>query len=80
MPRESVGMSTIVVRCYRATVLLLKVPNVLCAALQVAAIVLMYYMQCYGKLRYNVVIHVVMHSTIVLLVLRCRALHKGPGL
>ena len=76
MPRESVGMSTIAVRCYKATVLLLKVPNVLCAALQVAAIVLMYYMQCYGKLRYNVV----MHSTIVLLVLRCRALHKGPGL
>ena len=76
MPRESVGMSTIVVRCYRATVLLLKVPNVLCAALQVAATVLMYYMQCYGKLRY----HVVMHSTIVLLVLLCRALHKGPGL
>ena len=37
MPRESVGMSTIVVRCYEATVLLLKVPNVLCAALQVAA-------------------------------------------
>ena len=69
-------MSTIVVRCYRATVLLLKVPNVLCAALQVAATVLMYYTQCYGKLRYNVV----MHSTIVLLVLRCRALHKGPGL
>ena len=32
MPRESVGMSTIVVRCYKATVLLLKVPNVLCAA------------------------------------------------
>ena len=62
MPRESVGMSTIVVRCYRATVLLLKVPNVLCAALQVAATVLMYYMQCSGKLRYNVVIH----STIVL--------------
>ena len=62
MPRESVGMSTIVVHCYRATVLLLKVPNVLCAALQVAATVLM------------------LHSTIVLLVLRCRALHKGPGL
>ena len=76
MPRESVGMSTIVVRCYRATVLLLKVPKVLCAALQVADIVLMYYTQCYGKLRY----HVVMHSTIVLLVLLCRALHKGPGL
>ena len=76
MPRESVGMSTIVVRCYRATVLLLKVPNVLCATLQVAAIVLMYYTQCYGKLRY----HVVMHSTVVLLVLLCRALHKGPGL
>ena len=76
MPRESVGMSTIVVRCYRATVLLLKVPNVLCAALQVAAIVLMYYTQCYGKLHY----HVVMHSTIVLLVLLYRALHKGPGL
>ena len=47
MPRESVGMSTIVVHCYKATVLLLKVPNVLCAALQVAATVLMYYMQCY---------------------------------
>ena len=62
MPRESVGMSTIVVRCYEATVLLLKVPNVLCAALQVAATVLMYYMQCYGKLRYNVLIH----STIIL--------------
>ena len=76
MPRESVGMSTIVVRCYKATVLLLKVPNVLCTALQVAATVLMYYTQCYRKLRYNVV----MHSTIVLLVLRCRALHKGPGL
>ena len=76
MPRESVGMSTIVVRCYRATVLLLKVPNILCAALQVAVIVLIYYTQCYGKLRY----HVVMHSTIVLLVLLCRALHKGPGL
>ena len=62
MPRESVGMSKIVVHCYEATVLLLKVPNVLCAALQVAATVLMYYMQCYGKLRYNVVIH----STIIL--------------
>ena len=62
MPRESVGMSTIVVCCYEATVLLLKVPNVLCAALQVAATVRMYYMQCYGKLRYNVVIH----STIIL--------------
>ena len=36
-------MSTIVVHCYRATVLLFKVPNVLCAALQVAATVLMYY-------------------------------------
>ena len=69
-------MSTIVVRCYRVIVLLLKVPNVLCAALQVAATVLMHYTQCYGKLRYNVV----KHSTIVLLVLRCRALHKGPGL
>ena len=76
MPRESVGMSTIVVHCYRATVLLLEVPNVLCAALQVAATVLMYYTQCYGKLCYSVV----MHSTIVLLVLLCRALHKGPGL
>ena len=62
MPRESIGMSTIVVRCYKATVLLLKVPNVLCTALQVAATVLMYYMQCYGKLHYNVVIH----STIIL--------------
>ena len=76
MPRESVGMSTIVVHHYEATVLLLKVPNVLYAALQVAATVLMYYTQCYGKLHYNVV----MHSTIVLLVLRCRVLHKGPGL
>ena len=76
MPRESVGMSTIVVCCYKATVLLLKVPNILCAVLQVAATVLMYYMQCYRKLRYNVV----MHSTIVLLVQRCRALYKGPGL
>ena len=76
MPRESVGMSTIVVRRYTATVLLLKVPNILCAVLQVAAIVLMYYTQCYGKLRYNVV----MHSTIVVLVRRYRALHKGPGL
>ena len=55
-------MSTIVVRCYKATILLLKVPNILFAALQVAATVLMYYMQCYRKLRYNVV----MHNTIVL--------------
>ena len=76
MPRESVGMCTIVVHCYRATVQLLKVPNILCAALQVAATVLMYYTQYYRKLCYNVV----MHSTIVLLVLLCRALHKGPGL
>ena len=51
-------------------------PKVLCAALQIATIVLIYYVQCYKKLHYNVV----MHNTIVLLVLKGRVLHKGPGL
>ena len=44
--------------------------------LQVAATVLMYYAQSYRKLHYNVV----MQSTILLWVLKCRALYKGPGL
>ena len=60
----------------QATELLSLVPNVLCAVLQIAATVLVYYAQCYKKLCYNVVIH----SYIVLLALKGRALYKGPGL
>ena len=62
MPREGIGMSTIVIRCNRQLYYCSKYPT--------------YYAQCYRKLRYNAV----MHSTIVLLLLKCIALHKGPGL
>ena len=58
MPREGVGMCTIVVQ---ATVLWSYTPNVLCSALQVAAKVPMYYTQCCKKLQCSIV----MHSTIV---------------
>ena len=60
----------------QATVLLSYIPNVQSVALQVAAKVPMYYAQCYKKLCYSVV----MHSTIVPLVLKGRALYKGRGL
>ena len=60
----------------QATVLLFYIPNVLSAALQVAAKVPTYYAQSCRKLQSDVV----MHSTIVLLVLNGRALHKEPGL
>ena len=73
MPRESVGMCTIVVQ---AIVLWSYAPNVLCAALKLATKVPIYYAQCCKKLQCSLV----MHSTIVLLVLKCRALYKEPGL
>ena len=57
-----------------ATVLQSIVSDVLCTVLQVAATVLMYYMQCYKKLNSNIA----MHSTIE--VQKGRALYKGPGL
>ena len=57
----------------QATVLLSEIPDVLYAALQVAATVLTYNVQCYKKLHSNVVIY----STIVLLLQKGRALHKG---
>ena len=60
----------------QATVLLSYIPNVLSAELQVASKVLMYHVQCYKKLNSNVI----MHSTLVLLVLKGRALNKRPGL
>ena len=60
----------------QATVLLSYISNVLSSELQVAAKVLIYYVQCYRNLNSNVV----MHSPVVLLVLKSRALHKGPEL
>ena len=56
--------------------LLFYIPNVLCAVLRVAAKVLIYYAQCYKKLHSDGI----MHCTIVLLLLKGRALHKGPAL
>ena len=76
MPKEGVGMCTIVICLLQAAVLLSYIPNVLCAVLQVAAKVLAYYAQCCRKLCSSVIIH----SVIVLLVLMLRALHKEPGL
>ena len=60
----------------QVTVLLSYVANILYATLQIAAKVLIHYMHCYKKLYSNGV----MHSTIVLLVIKDRALHKGHGL
>ena len=60
----------------QATELLSYIPNVLISALQVAAKVPMYYAQCCKELQCDIV----MHSTIVLLVLKGKALYKGPGL
>ena len=60
----------------KATVLLSYIPNVLSAALQVAAKVPTYYAQCCRKLQCNIVVH----STIIILVLNGRAIYKGPGL
>ena len=73
MPREGVLMCTIVVQ---AIVLWSYAPNVLCAALQVAAKVPTCYVQCCKKLQCGVV----MYSNIVLFVSKCRALYKGHGL
>ena len=56
--------------------LLSYVPNILYAVLQVAAKVLIYYAQCYKKLHFNGLVYYI----IILLVLKDRALHKGPGL
>ena len=76
MPREGVGTCTVVVHCNKQLYSCSKCPAYYVQALQVAAIVLMYYAQCYKKLPYNIV----MQSTIVVLVLKGRALYKGPGL
>ena len=60
----------------KVTRLLFYVPNVLCTALQVAIKVPMYYAQSCKKLYSDIV----MQTIILLLVLKVRALHKGPGL
>ena len=56
------------------TVLLSYIPNILCVALKIATKALTYCVQRYKKLHSNGV----MHCTIVLLVLKGRALYKGP--